>query len=678
MWKQWGRYAAITAALTVVVSGLYAQSNALEVEWRRFPNYANSPTFSPDGSLFATIADGVVYVYQMPGWTPKFSFRASSASARVCRFSPDGRYLATLSDDGIARLWEVQSWTLQRTFSVAPDHGRGLEFDRSGRRIAVMGYRVRVWDVDTGALLFERVNIGNGRFAFSPNGRYLAMEGESSTRVLQVFDIDANAPVANFTPEGGLQLEAIAFSPDGSLLAFTSRNRTYLIRTDTWQVRTSFVDWNQSSGYRALAFSPDSQLLYAAGGLGFENNQNVRPLRIWRVSDTRLLGSAYLQYSPADSLAVSPDGTWVVIGRLSPIEVYHTPTSTLQVIGEFMDPAYDMAIAPSGVWYATADSLRWATRRDARTGARIYRTAEGGHIQTAISVAISPDETIIATGGQDSRIVLWNAATGAVERVITGSSGAVVCVAFLGDGSTLLSVGADGFIRLWSVNTGSQIRAIALGVQAQAARLSADKQWLAIGGQDRRVRLFRVSDLTQVAQSALLDAVPNSLAVSPNGQRIAVGLNGGALLALDAPSMTVRYTGNFNAKTLCLAFAPDGRHLAISANRLNRLVILNTDTGSVAFETTREVANGITAMAFTATGRSLIFARGDTAQMRVRNPVYRAGDVNADGCVNDADLLTLLAAFGATGAELPADVNDDGMVDDADLLEVLFNFGSGC
>jgi hypothetical protein len=54
------------------------------------------------------------------------------------------------------------------------------------------------------------------------------------------------------------------------------------------------------------------------------------------------------------------------------------------------------------------------------------------------------------------------------------------------------------------------------------------------------------------------------------------------------------------------------------------------------------------------------------------------GDVNGDGCVDDADLLAVLFAFGQTGSGLPEDVNGDGVVDDADLLIVLFAFGQGC
>jgi len=54
-----------------------------------------------------------------------------------------------------------------------------------------------------------------------------------------------------------------------------------------------------------------------------------------------------------------------------------------------------------------------------------------------------------------------------------------------------------------------------------------------------------------------------------------------------------------------------------------------------------------------------------------------SGDVDRNGCVDDADLLQVLFAFGETGSN-PADSNCDGTVDDADLLEVLFNFGNGC
>ncbi|MDW8051091.1 MAG: dockerin type I repeat-containing protein [Armatimonadota bacterium] len=65
------------------------------------------------------------------------------------------------------------------------------------------------------------------------------------------------------------------------------------------------------------------------------------------------------------------------------------------------------------------------------------------------------------------------------------------------------------------------------------------------------------------------------------------------------------------------------------------------------------------------------------------SPIYtvqverRPGDVNDDGCVNNADLLLVLFNFGQTGSN-HADLNGDGVVNNADLLLVLFHLGQGC
>lgn len=76
-------------------------------------------------------------------------------------------------------------------------------------------------------------------------------------------------------------------------------------------------------------------------------------------------------------------------------------------------------------------------------------------------------------------------------------------------------------------------------------------------------------------------------------------------------------------------------------------------------------------------GSHPLFGRSST-EITAIALVRRYGDTNADGCVNDADLLTVLFQFGQAGDSLAGDVDRDGVVNDADLLAVLFQFGSGC
>jgi hypothetical protein len=71
-------------------------------------------------------------------------------------------------------------------------------------------------------------------------------------------------------------------------------------------------------------------------------------------------------------------------------------------------------------------------------------------------------------------------------------------------------------------------------------------------------------------------------------------------------------------------------------------------------------------------------SQDDVQRYRLRVRLALRGDVNGNGCVDDADLLSVLFAFGQTGADLLQDLNGDGIVDDADLLDVLFHFGAGC
>ena len=71
------------------------------------------------------------------------------------------------------------------------------------------------------------------------------------------------------------------------------------------------------------------------------------------------------------------------------------------------------------------------------------------------------------------------------------------------------------------------------------------------------------------------------------------------------------------------------------------------------------------------------FCRPHSFSMRGVVKVRIPGDVDFDGCIDDADLLAVLFSFGATGPRYQ-DVNYDGVVDDANLLTVLFSFGNGC
>ena len=152
-----------------------------------------------------------------------------------------------------------------------------------------------------------------------------------------------------------------------------------------------------------------------------------------------------------------------------------------------------------------------------------------------------------------------------------------------------------------------------------------------------------------------------------------------------------------NSPLLIGYLAPHG------ANRLVTVQITNPNTGTGITKTTTADANGVwrillepiddalqgDAGFYTPVWLVQVKAQGALSQLfpetllpggDTLDPYLRSqlvlGDVDGDNCIDDADLLAVLFAFGGNSPN--ADLNLDGIVDDADLLLVLFNFGAGC
>jgi WD40 repeat protein len=177
--------------------------------------------------------------------------------------------------------------------------------------------------------------------------------------------------------------------------------------------------------------------------------------------------------------------------------------------------------------------------------------------------------------------------------------------------------------------------------------------------------------------------VVTSVVFSPDGRLLASGsLDHTIKLWRVSDGSLVRTITGHTDWVWSVSFSPDGRLLASGGarsypNYIGEIKLWRVADGALLQTYDQETGTGVLSIQFSPNGQLFGYGRGDAIVVVARNPFWQRGDVNGDGCVDDADLLDVLSAFGQSDSGL-ADVNGDGMVDDADLLIVLFNFGNGC
>lgn len=287
-------------------------------------------------------------------------------------------------------------------------------------------------------------------------------------------------------------VRAVAYSPDGKLLALGNVSSTYLyqvLRTDNW---SQVFSGDTSGSNYAITFSPDGTV-FAVGNSFDLSVGETAPIRFYASSNGQLvntIGSVSDGVGVVFSISYSPNGQFVAIGTSQGsrrIRVYRiADNSEVQELPSFSTAwVRSVTFSPNGQYLAAATDTGFVFIYDTNTWQQVtsFSPPPSG-ISRACS--FSPDGTLLAVA---SRIDLHVYDTATWQRVTNGfkSLGGFTFDCHFSPDGTKLAVAFEvaPFVRLYDVATLQEIPTnINLPAAARACRFSPDSKQLAVGGDE--------------------------------------------------------------------------------------------------------------------------------------------------------------------------------------------------
>ena len=417
------------------------------------------------------------------------------------------------------------------------------------------------------------------------------------TLFIWCFSAIAQDPTQFSLPEGAIArlgkgtLGKIHFSPDGNRLAVSSSIGIWFYDPQTGK-ELDLLRYTDGVAPFAFAYSPDGNTIATASTNQMTVITGTREARLPSISghvvqmrdvttgEKRTTVS--VQTQRVANIVYAPDGNTIATARKQDNTVYLWDTATgkskgtLERIGK--GSVQSFVYTPDGNTIATAGGSEENVVQlwDAQTGA--HKKTFTGHTKRVNSVAYSSDGKIIASGGADGTVRLWEIATGK-QKVVLGRTGwidflfpwlnpPVNSVAYSSDGNTVVTTSWDHKLRLWDTRT-TKLKAILTGHTGpvDAVVYSPDGKTIAAaaGLKDNTVRLWDAG--TGETRAVLTGYIHiSSVAYSPDGKTLATSgdSRGNSLQLWDVPTRKLKttYTEHTDGTLSSMVFSPDGETIA--------------------------------------------------------------------------------------------------------------------